>query len=68
MTRAEYFLERIEFSSIRVELAHSNLLKTTWLRINQSYRHLLVLETQLAAEQGLGVTKLLDHEQAGDQH
>lgn len=58
MTKAELFRRRIEFSSIRAELAHSEDVRSTWLQIRQSYRHLLELETSLVSEQAAVLDEL----------
>jgi hypothetical protein len=51
MTKADHFRSRIEFSTIRAELACSADLQETWLHIRESYQHLLYLETEVIPEQ-----------------
>lgn len=51
MTKAELFRRGIEFSTVRAELAQSEDVRTTWLQIRESYRHLLQLETSLIWDQ-----------------
>ncbi len=50
MSKADDYRLRIEFSTIRAELSQSDELRTTWLRIRESYQHLLQLETSLVAD------------------
>ncbi len=51
MSKADHYRLRIEFSTIRAELSQSTELRTTWLRIRESYEHLLALEASLMQDQ-----------------
>ena len=58
MAKLDDYRRRIEFSTIRAELSHSAEVRQTWLRIRESYRHLLQIETKALRDRDLDLIRL----------
>ncbi len=65
MSKADVYRLRIEFSTIRAELCDSDELRTTWLRIRESYEHLLEIELKMAADLTLDLICSQAHAESG---
>jgi hypothetical protein len=64
MAKLDDYRRRIEFSTIRAELSHSDEARQTWLQIRESYRHLLRIETEALCDRDLDRISLWLHEES----
>jgi hypothetical protein len=65
MSKADDYCLRIELSTIRAELASTEELRISWLRIRESWEHLLSLEASLLQDHGWELLALSPAPEAG---
>ena len=64
MAKADDYRRRIEFSTIRAELSHSDEIRQTWLLIRESYRNLLRIETEALLDRDLDLISFWLHKES----